>query len=400
MAGRSTTWIFAILSASLAAGYGVLFTVVGDFRDEYGISETQIGVVIGIGFLSAFFSQILIAPRADQGYAQHLIVVGVLANVVGLVMMAFGESLGPILAGRIVSGIGVGTAIPAIRRIVILADPDNLGHNLGLLFSADVFGFAMGPAVSAVLVGPFGLAAPFLVVATATAVLAPFAYTVTFEEPESPTRQRLAVDLLRSRVVAGAVVLGGAAFLMIGAFDSLWDVVHEDLETVTWMANLGITLFAIPLVILGPYAGRLAQRVGPFRVGAAGLFIASGFMFLYGQLPTGGWIFAVTMVHAITDGLTFAAAGVAIAMAVPEERQAGAQGLMGAAEALVAGVAAIAIGGIYDAAGRATAYGVAAVGMLVLVSTAIALAMPFIKGDRPHAVDEVTVGPGTDPIIP
>ena len=32
----------------LAAGYGVLFTIVDDYRDEYGISETAIGIVIGL----------------------------------------------------------------------------------------------------------------------------------------------------------------------------------------------------------------------------------------------------------------------------------------------------------------------------------------------------------------
>ena len=54
--------MFSVLSATLAAGYGVLFTVVGDFRDEYGISESSIGLVIGGGFLAGFVSQILFAP--------------------------------------------------------------------------------------------------------------------------------------------------------------------------------------------------------------------------------------------------------------------------------------------------------------------------------------------------
>ena len=38
---------FGALLMCLAAGYGVLFTIVDDYRDEYGISETAIGVVIG-----------------------------------------------------------------------------------------------------------------------------------------------------------------------------------------------------------------------------------------------------------------------------------------------------------------------------------------------------------------
>ena len=325
--------------------------------------------------------------------------VGVLGNVVGLLLMAFGESLTPILIGRLVSGIGIGTALPAIRRIVILADPANLGQNLGRLLSADVFGFALGPAISAVLVGPLGIAAPFIVVAVATAACVPFIYGVTVTETPDATGQRLALDLLRSRVVAGAVVLGAAVFLMIGAFDALWDIVHEDLGTPTLMANLGITFFAIPLVVLGPTGGRIAQRVGPFRIAGAGLLIASAFMFSYGRLPTGSWIFTVSMAHAITDGLTVAASGVAVAMAVPEDRQAGAQGVMGAAQALAAGITAIVVGGLYEQFGRGAAYTGAAMGMIVLVVVGMALALPFIRGPRPEPNDQPPP-PTTPPMSP
>ena len=371
-------WVFSILSASLSMGYGVLFTVVGDFRDEYGISETAIGLVIGTGFLAAFVAQVFIAPLADRGWARELVAIGVLMNVVGLAMMGFGESLGPILFGRIVSGLGIGVALPAIRRIVILTDQENLGENLGRLFSADVFGFAMGPAVSAVLVGPFGLTAPFLVVgALNLAALVPATAMAQDDEATDESGQRLALDLLRSRVVAGAVVLASTAFMMVGAFDALWDIVHEDLHTATWMANLGITLFAVPLVIFGPMGGRWAQNYGPFRLASVGLLAGAFFMFSYGQLPSGEWIFGVAMAHAITDGLTFSASGVAIAMAVPQERQAGAQGVMGAAQALLAGITAIVIGGLYDSGGRAVAYTAAAGAMVVFVAIGMGLAAEF-----------------------
>ena len=384
----SPSWIFSALSAALAAGYGVLFTIVGDYRDAYGISETNIGVLIGAGFLSAFLSQILIAPLADRGYARRLIVIGVLGNVAGLLLMGFGTAFVPILTGRLVSGIGIGASIPAIRRIVILADPDNLGQNLGRLMSADVFGFAGGPAISAVLVGPFGLAAPFIVVSVLTVACVPFTLSVAVTEtPDQPPR-RFALDLLRSRVVAGAVVLGAAVFLMIGAFDALWDIVHEDLNTTTWLANLGITLFAVPIVILGPTSGRLAQRIGPFRTGSAGILAGAFFIFMYGRLPTGGWIFAVAMIHAFTDGLTIASTGIAVSLAVPEERQAGAQGLIGAAQALTAGITAVVIGALYEGSGRAVAYGSAAVAMVVFVVIGVALGLPFIQ-DRTRVIGPV-----------
>lgn len=383
MSRPNRVWIFSVLSATMAMGYGVLFTVAGDFRDEYGISETRIGVLIGVGFLAGFVAQVVLAPLADRGHARATVIASVIASAVGLALMGFGDSFVPILIGRLISGVGAGASRPAIQRIVVLSDPANLGRNLGRLVSADVFGFAMGPAVSALLVGPAGLEAPFLVVAVASILGLVGLIGVSVDEGDrAEKRQRLALDLLKSRVVAGGVALGCAAYVMIGAFDALWDIVHEDLGTETWLANLGITIFAIPLIVLGPIGGRLAQNVGPFRVAALGLSIASVFMFLYGQLPSGGWIFGFMMFHALTDGLTIAASGVAIAMAVPDERQAGAQGLLGASQALGAGITAILIGAIYEHSGRAAAYATSAAIMLVLTVIGVVLGLPFIRGRR------------------
>ena len=105
----------------------------------------------------------------------------------------------PLLAGRFVTGVAAGMAVPAIRRIVIVADPVNLGHNLGRLLAADVAGFAAGPALSAVLVGPFGIPAPFIVIAVANVALLPFVVRTSVHESMEAPKQRFAFDLLRQR---------------------------------------------------------------------------------------------------------------------------------------------------------------------------------------------------------
>ena len=385
-----TILVFAALSATLSSGYGVLFTVVGDFRSEYDISEAMIGVIIGIGFFAGFLAQVFIAPIGDRGRARQVVAFGVLVNVVGLILIGVGGSVELILIGRFISGIGIGAAAPAIRRIVILVDPANLGRNLGWLLSADVFGFALGPAVSAVLVGPFGLAAPFLVIAALALMLLPNLWRVNVREDKAETTQRLALDLLSDKAVAGGVVLGAGVFLMIGGFDALWDVVHEDLGTDDWIANLGITLFALPLIFLGPYSGVLAQRVGPFIMGSLGLVGGAFFMTSYGLLPSGNWIFAFAMFHALTDGLTIAASGVAVGLAVSDERQAGAQGLIGAAQALTAGTTAIVVGSLYGSSGRFAAYSATAAGMLVCVAIALYLGRDFRRERRAAAAAAVS----------
>ena len=223
-------------------------------------------------------------------------------------------------------GIGIGMASPAIRRIVILAEPERLGQNLGRLLAADVGGFALGPAVSAVLVGPFGIPAPFLVIAVATAIALPFVARVHVHETVEPPEQRFALDLLRIRPFAGAVALGSAVFLMIGAFDALWAVVLDDIEASDWMSNLGITLFALPLIVFGAAGGRLAQRVGPFRLGTFGLLVGATCMFLYGLMPSAGAMFVVAMFHAVNDGFTVSSTGVAVGVTAPGRAPSGRPG--------------------------------------------------------------------------
>jgi len=379
--------VFGALAAILATGYGVIFTVLDDYREQYGIGETALGGIIGIGFFSSFVAQILMAPLADRGKAKSMMLIGVALNVVGLLMMAVGTDLSTLLAGRFVMGVGIGTAMPAIRRTIIVADPENVGHNLGRLLSAEVAGFAAGPAISAVLVGPFGIAAPFVVVAALTAALTVPIAGVRVDErsvdecsvdergvDDGRTQATLALGLLRDRAFAGAVVLGSAVFVMIGAFDALWAVVLDDLDTRDWIANLGISLFALPLIVLGSIGGRLAHRVGPFRVGTLGLLAGAMFMGLYGFMPTGGAIFAVAMFHAVSDGLTVASTGIAVALVTPPDRQAGGQGVLGGAQTLAAGVTALLVGGIYENAGRGWAYGFAAVLMLAFVAVGVWLA--------------------------
>jgi DHA1 family tetracycline resistance protein-like MFS transporter len=266
-------------------------------------------------------------------------------------------------------GIGVGLAYPAARRIVILSDPDHLGQNLGRMLAADVAGFAIGPAISAVLVGPLGIAAPFLLIAALTVAIYPLVARTRVAESDADVEvpPRFAFDLLRIRPYLAALAMGAAVFMMIGAFDALWALVLDDLHASDLIANLGITLFAVPMVLFASIGGRLAQSVGPFRLGTFGLLVGAGAMFAYGHAPSGGIMLAISLVHATNDGFTVSSCGVAVGLVVPGERQASAQGLLGGVETLMAGIAATVIGQIYQHFGRTVAYTSAGAAMVALV---------------------------------
>lgn len=404
MHSRRLVFTFGLLTGLFAAGYGAMFTLLDDFHDEYGISKQLLGLVVAVGFFASFLAQVFVAPLADRGYARKLVFVGMVLNLVGLIGMAFGEDVLTLVSARLVMGMGTGVAVPAIRRIVILADPEHLGHNIGQLLAADVAGFAMGPALSALLVGTFGIPSPFLVLAVVSLACLPVISRVRVDETvatDEPSA-RFAFDLLNSRPYVGALCLGMALFLMVGTFDALWVLVLDDLRTADWIANIGITLFAVPLIFLGSLGGRLAQRVGPFRLGSVGLLLGAAFMFAYGHLPTGVSMLAVAMVHALSDGLTVSSAGVAVGLVAPKGRQASAQGMLGGAQTLMGGIAAILAGTLYGNSGRALAYAVCAALMVALVVIGLLCAgsswlrAPVVP--LPNLDDDVTRSPDHLPL--
>ena len=353
---KRTLYLLQAATALGGMGYGVMFTVLDDFRDNYGITEAQLGIIVGVGFITGFLSQILFAPQADKGHAKKLVMTGIAIEIVGTLFMAFGQAFLPLIIGRLLAGFGVGISEPALRRILILSDPERMGQNLGLIVSASVAGFTAGPIVSALTADTLGIAAPFLMVAALLIVVAIGLFNLQFQEAnieDAPT-QRLAFDMLRIRPLAGAIVMGLALFAMIGTFDAVWSVMMDDMKAPTWVANVGISLFAFPMIFLAPRGGRLTQKFGPFKASMTGLSIGAVCLVLYGTLWSPYPMLAIGVIHGVVDGLTVTGGSAAVALVAPRERLASAQGLFGGLQTLTGGVAAVLAGTAYGIIGRAT----------------------------------------------
>ncbi|MBM3806137.1 MAG: MFS transporter [Actinobacteria bacterium] len=361
------TLLLAIGASSCS--YGVMFTMLDDFRNKFGISESGLGLIVGVGFFTSFVGQVSIAPLADRGRAQRLIIRGLGLEVIGCLGMAIGTSFTALFLSRVIMGLGAGTALPALRRVIIVADPENFGRNLGRILSFEVAGFAAGPIFSVLFAEFFGVPGPFVFLAAVISIFVLVISRIRVPETakEHQPSERFAIDLLKDRAVASGILIGVALFFMIGVFDSLWVLMMDDLDAAQWMANLGVSVFVVPLIILGPFGGKFVQRVGPYRTGGFGMILGAIFMSGYGLMPTPWLMMIVFLFHSINDGFFVTAAGVAVGTSAPLERQAGAQGLLGGIETLAGGFAASFAGLAYDHFGRTTTFvGTGAI-MLVLI---------------------------------
>ena len=360
----------------LAAGYGVMFTMLDDWRSEYGIQETGLSMIIAIGFFTSFVAQLTIAPLADKGHARKLLSLGMLANAVGAVIMALGESLPAFLLGRFVMGLGAGIAIPAIKRIVIVSDRENIGRNLGRGVSIEVAGFAIGPVIAALTVDTFNLAAPFIIITVLTTIFGIIISQLNISETaaEDQTSERFALDLLKMRPVLGSILVGLALYVMIGVYDSLWVIMMDDLQAPNWVGNAGVALFGLPWIIFGTLGGKIAQRHGPLRVSAFGLGLGALYMTSYGFLSMPYLMLGIGLSQSILDSLTVTGIGIAVAQATPTERQAGASGLLGGMQTLTGGISAVAAGASYEHFGQAFAFSATGIVMALLVTSGCVLA--------------------------
>ena len=354
----------------LAAGYGVMFTMLDDWRAAYGIQETGLSMIIAVGFFTSFVAQLTIAPYADRGHARKLMTVGMAANAIGALLMAFGASLPAFLLGRFIMGVGAGIAIPAIKRIVIVSDPENMGGNLGRGVSIEVGGFAIGPVIAALTVDSINLAAPFILIAVLIAITGVIIARLSITETaiEDRTDERFAIDLLKNRAVLGSILVGLALFVMIGVYDSLWVIIMDDLKAPHWVGNAGVALFGLPWIFFGALGGRIAQKHGPLRVSAFGLALGSLYMTSYGFMTMPYFMLGVGLTQSMVDSLTVTGIGVAVAQATPPERQAGASGLLGGMQTLTGGVAAMFAGTMYEHFGQKFAFTATGVAMAILVA--------------------------------
>ncbi len=367
---------YFLILFGMSAGLASIMTLLAELRSELGFSEAGIGLAIGAGFGAAFVATLVMAPRADRGHAPLLLRVGILLGIAALVLLAVGDQLWHFVGGRLVLGFALGTAGPGARRTVIVADPDNLGRNMGRLGAWDVGGFVVGPMIAAGLNAVGGFRLTFWVMAGLLVLLLPASFHAQPDQGVQDTEGRGLKGLMRIRRLVGAFFVVAAYFVFIGAFEAVWilEMDHRGADQTT--LSIGITLAALPIPLFSPLGGTLAQKYGARRWAVGGLAVITLITTFYGVVPGVAWMVALTMATSVLEGFTFPSAPMLVAAAVPQERQASAQGLMSAVEVATAAVAAALLAMVYDAHGDLVAWAVTAVAMAILLVIGAILTRP------------------------
>ena len=342
-----------------------------------------LGFLAAATFIAAPIANLGLAPLGDRGHTRGLIASALLLGTAGSVWFAFATELWQFIGARTMIGFAFGLYQPASRGLILRnarAVGDGAGVELARLSGVDTAGFTIGPAIGALLVKFLGLRAPFLFVAIALPIAGFRLLTRLPMRPPNGSRtkelptQRLALDLLRDAKVRIAVLLAIGNFLPVGVYDSLWARFLEDRGASTLFVGFSLSFYGIPYVLAATPGGRYVDRVGPLRAIKVALIGILPLVVLYGIMRDPWLIAILALLEASFGAIAQPAAQAAMAAACPGDRLSAGQGLASAAASLTAAATALIAAPTYARIGPTGVFAGAAVGIAIVMFSALGLA--------------------------
>src|SRR5262245_2511385 len=336
--------------------YGSVFALLAEIRARFGFDDWAIGVIGGAGFAAGFLAQLLLSRFADRGYLRAMLGGGIAAALIGLVGMILAEALWTFVTSRVLLGLGSGAVGPAVRRVAVTRDPASAGEALGILGVFELGGFLLGPVLASVLERLWGPRAPFIALAALLFAIAPLAVAADIPSAAIARERRILRGLLARRGVRATLLAGLAFYLTVGVFEATWAILLADRGASQLFIGATLSVFSAPMLLVPPFGGRLAQRIGPLRVLVASIGTAiacMGACVLFSQV---GVLGVAGAVHSIADAFAMPAAHLAIASASRPEQTASGQGLLAAVGLATSAAGAALSGWVYGAWGPLVLY--------------------------------------------
>jgi DHA1 family multidrug resistance protein-like MFS transporter len=387
-----------VVAAVVMAGTSAVFALLAELEHRYDLSTGSLGLIAGSAFTAALVTQLGLARYADRGYGLLLLRAGVAMSAVGLLWFAVGTELWQFVAARALLGAAVGMIIPAARRAIVLASHGDLGERLGVFYAAYLAGFVFGPPIAGLLTIVADVRLPFLVMGIAVAISGLSLRGVVVDEPgrrEMPipaSDRRVLRRLLGMRKVIAAVLVVVSFRYSIGVFEPLWATYLDTLGASTFVITLSLTVFALPMLIIAKWAGRLSDVYGPRLTSVLAAAGTVPLMMCYGYVGLVPVVMVMAVPHGIGEAIQSPGTQAAVADAAAVEDAAAAQGLAEAAGSAAAAIGAFTAAPLFAALGSGPAWLIAGLVMAGMIATSALLDRPRRKLPEPAVLQPVPAG--------
>ncbi len=266
---------------------GLIAPLLPDIERRTGASEGALGAAFAAYAVPIMLFSLPLGRVADSIGRRALLVAGMLLITAGSGLIAVTDSLGVLIAGRAVQGIGSAASwIGALALVSDLAPPGKRGETIGIAFAAIGAGSIAGPALGGVTADLISFAAPFLIVSAVSLALAAATLAVLPAELRRPAPALSAWPTVVRSTSSGTGALAAAIIFAGSGMLGLIEVVAPlDLDARLGLSSSAIgLLFAGSIVVdstLSPIGGRWGDRRGrrgPATLGLAALALSAALL--------------------------------------------------------------------------------------------------------------------------
>ena len=150
-------------------GFGIIIPVLQPLALEYGASEFEAGLLLGVFSMVQFFFTPVWGWLSDRLGRRPVILVSLLGTSISYIVLGLATNLTWLFVGRLFAGLFSGNIAVASAYISDVTTPEKRAHGMGMIGVAFGLGFICGPAIGGIL-SHFSLSLPAFAAAAASAI--------------------------------------------------------------------------------------------------------------------------------------------------------------------------------------------------------------------------------------
>lgn len=275
----------------LFAGFHILLPTLPIYVASLGASGSEIGLIAGIFGYSAIFIRLFTDTGVRAFGKKACLYAGLLFSLLATAGYAWLDSIGGIIAARIIHGFGFGLSTTFAAALVADVIPaSRRGEGIGYFGLGSTVAMALAPAFGLMLLTDITPSALFLVsgLATCAALFAARQDRKAEKEPELPLP---AVHLsFRNRIYESGTGIPSVLTILFGAAYGSINTFIAMMAAEAGISNAGLFFVVGTFFIFlsRPFGGRLLDRYGAFAVvipGALLYCVALALILVAGSLP-------------------------------------------------------------------------------------------------------------------
>ncbi len=377
-------------------GFGALLPVLPLFYTEQGVDLATLGLVVAAWPAARLIGEPVFGWIADRTARVPLMVGSLVATGVFVALPLAVHGSVEFLVLRALAGLATAAYDPAARGLLKDATPpERQGEAFGLYGSVQMTGLLFGPAIGGLGAAAFGsigfvfvfggIASVLAAIAVAAGVrdlprhgavpalpatgLADFQRDVprlresagtdrqgaAADRPEGPDRssQRVADPAaaalparLANRLLIAALIANIGGYFGGGTYEVVWSLFLTAKGAGIGFIGLTFMMFSVPILVIGPWVGRLVDRHGSLVFLVAGSIAIAAAAPTYTLIQDPVWVLPLLVVEACGFAFINPALYAIVSRASPPGRSSTAQGLFGAAGTLGFVVASVVTGSL------------------------------------------------------